>query len=495
MTELPRFGLKEAGLLLLILALAAAARAWYLAEGADMAQHSGPLLVQGEDLRTLNDLADNLSKYRWFGSRYTPFSPGDEQTAHVAPGYPWLYSRLGQAFDHPATVTRWIQCGLGTLTAALYFLFARRVFRSTFVGTLAGLLAALHPFWVVNTAELNDGVLATFLVAGCLFLGARASQVGEAFTSFLYGLTLAGLTLVRAALLPFAFVAVVWFLLRCRTLTRGWLCALLAFLGFVNGLIPWTLRNFQVFGEVLPIVDTTYVHLWMGYNPSANGGPQDEATMLQELARVRGESVSTTQGWLADAKKKQPARYNSKELADALLQVLSEDSARAIEQRLRAGLCFLFGADWFGPSHKVWQEVPLETGEVEKRVSGLLTPPAAGPLALLPNVMYQPRAVDRMPEWFQQLYKGLLYSSLLGMLLLGLLGWRWSYGWRKSGQLLALAFVWIPLPYLLSHAEALSGPRLPFDGVLICYTAFALACLVPGVGRALFAGEDSQRET
>jgi hypothetical protein len=48
--------------------------------------------------------------------------------------------------------------------------------------------------------------------------------------------------------------------------------------------------------------------------------------------------------------------------------------------------------------------------------------------------------------------------------------------------------MWIPLPYILSHAEALSGPRLPLDGVLLCYSAFAIGCLVPGWSARLLAG-------
>ena len=55
---------------------------------------------------------------------------------------------------------------------------------------------------------------------------------------------------------------------------------------------------------------------------------------------------------------------------------------------------------------------------------------------------------------------------------------------------LSLAAIWIPLPYVLGHAEALSGPRLPLDGVLLCYAAFALACLLPARWR-LWAGESA----
>jgi hypothetical protein len=45
--------------------------------------------------------------------------------------------------------------------------------------------------------------------------------------------------------------------------------------------------------------------------------------------------------------------------------------------------------------------------------------------------------------------------------------------------------LFIPLPYLLSHAELLSGPRLPLDGVLLCFAGFAAPPLIPGFGRDL----------
>ena len=46
-------------------------------------------------------------------------------------------------------------------------------FRNTIIAALTGVLCAIHPVWVLNTAEPNDGVLATFLLGLCLFLGAR----------------------------------------------------------------------------------------------------------------------------------------------------------------------------------------------------------------------------------------------------------------------------------------------------------------------------------
>ena len=57
---------------------------------------------------------------------------GVEDTAHASPGYPWLLGLLGRVLpgDRLDLYVRWGQCGLGALTAGLYFLFARRAFRS-----------------------------------------------------------------------------------------------------------------------------------------------------------------------------------------------------------------------------------------------------------------------------------------------------------------------------------------------------------------------------
>src|SRR5262249_21636144 len=211
----------------------------------------------------------------------------------------------------------WAQCALGTLTAGLYFLFARRAFRSAAVATLTGLFCALHPFWVINTLELNDGVLASFLLGLALAAGARGAQEGDALGSLLFGLALAGLTLVRAALLPFGVVACLWFLLRCRTVPRGWLCALLAFLGFANGLAPWAVRNFRAYRELVPVADSTYLHLWMGVNDRADGGPQDEPTLRASLPPERLQELL--------AEKNQAKRYNL--LAWDVLQRVQDDPA------------------------------------------------------------------------------------------------------------------------------------------------------------------------
>ncbi len=445
MTPLRRFGMADFVLFVCVLALAGGVRAGYLIWAADNGRNSGPLVVQdpaGD--ADLQQLITSVKDNNTFIST-APLADAPEETAHVSPGYPYLVGMTARfiAADRLDSAVRWGQCVLGALTAGLYFLFARRAFRSLAVGTLAGALCALHPFWVVDTAAINDGTLASFLIGLALFVGARAGQTGGPFASLLYGLALAGAALVRAALLPFAFFALACFLLRSRRMPSGWLGALLSFLGFVIGLAPWTIRNWQVFGEPIPIVDSAYLQVWMGNNPAANGGSVD----VDKLTAEQLEEVKSI--------KKQPERYAR--LGRIAWNEMRRDPPAVPQRRLLSGLAFFFGQREIGPEHRVVDvAAPSDSAE--------------------------------MPKELADNYEGVFLWTVLGVTILGLLGWRWSYGWRAESLPAATAMIWIPMPYVLSHAEALSGPRLPLDGVLLCYTAFALLCLWPGVRRYLLDG-------
>jgi hypothetical protein len=454
-------------LLLVVLTAAAASRVWYLSVCADYAQKDGVLQVQDAALPTvppagaeprskeLAALVQNFKDQRDFVGR-APLSRGEEPTAHTAPGYTLFLAGLELAPVDLSPVNRtvrWIQCGLGTLTAVLYFLFALRAFGNLWVATLTGLFCALHPAWIINTAEIQDGVLSTFLLALSLFTGAGGSQSGSATSSLLFGLSLAGLALVRAALLPFAIVALIWFLFRCRSVRRGWLGALLAFLGFGTALAPWIVRDYKVFHDIVPVADSAFLHLWEGENPRATGGPLTDATMLEALAEARSQDVkAVSDEWTQLRQDERYARF-----AGEVLKQVQNDPASTLRHRLQAGLVFIFGEE-----------------------------------CLKHGVLWRSPEDPQLPAWVATSYPALLYGSLLGMLTFGLLGWRWTYGWRSRAMPASLAFVWVPLPYLLSHAEALQGPRLPLDGVLLCYAAFAVVYLIPPIGASLWPGEATQ---
>jgi 4-amino-4-deoxy-L-arabinose transferase-like glycosyltransferase len=440
MNKMPAFNAGTLFALLLVLSGAAFARIGYLTLGTDQGRLAPALLVQGKSHD--DKVTANVVEHYWFGG-LAPLADAEERTSHVSPGLPFATLAVAHFFDPAEPMLRWLQCGLGILTVGCFFFFARRAFHNTLIATLAGLLIAFHPFWIVNTAELNDGVLASFLLGLSLMFGARAGQEGGAFTSLLFGLALAGLALVRAAFLPFAIVALLWFLWECRRFTLGWFAGIVALLGFANGLAPWSLRNYEVFERPVPIADTAYWHLWMGNNPHATGSTLDQATLLELLPAERKQELF--------GEPNQAKRYNM--LAHTVWSEIKEHPTETLQRRIKSAIALIFGGGW------------LKDGR-------------------LADIREPGDGIAKAPDWLTDNAELILHASLLGMLILALLGWRWSYRWRREGRLAALAALWLPLPYVLSHAEPLSGPRLPLDGVLLCFAAYALADLVPGLVRS-----------
>ena len=333
--------------LLILLVASLGARAWYIHFWTDGGAADGPVAVQGPlAAAEVKSLLVHLTGEHLFTSR-APLTTADERTAHLSPGYPWLLTWLERATGSGTLDknVRWLQCLLGALTPLLYYLIARRAFGSAFVAAFAGLFCALNPFWVINAAEIADGVVATFLLALVLYLGVRSVQDSGPISSFLFGISLAALVLVRAALLPFAFVAMLWFIFRCRVVRRGWLCALLALLRAAS--TAWSLDLSGISGswsDVVPIVlSSAPFHLWgrqqsaLGHRGAAFRGRSPCSNPWPECPR--GQDPKALQTELADQPQK--ARYD-RLMMDTWREIQRRPS-ETIQRRLVAGLSFWLG--------------------------------------------------------------------------------------------------------------------------------------------------------
>ena len=113
--------------------------------------------------------------------------------------------------------------------------------------------------------------------------------------------------------------------------------------------------------------------------------------MLESLAQTRGAEPKELADELGRLGRKE--RYNG--LAGDVLRQVQNDPAGTFRRRLEAGLNFLFGKEWFQRG-VLWKSTESEE--------------------------------TQMPGWLAASYPALLYGILLGMLALGLLGWRWTFG-------------------------------------------------------------------
>lgn len=408
---------------------------------------------QSPDLTETDHLVNHLKQHGYLDGfiARTPLGPDKEEaTAHQAPLFPMFRAavELGaeQLKDYaeissPAAL-RWVHLLLGSLTCLLYYIITLRGFgRNHFLALVVGLATAAYPFWIINTGELEDGVLVTFLLAWALSLAIGLGQKGGVIRSVLFGLVLAALALTRASLLPLVIVFQLWFFLRCRYVSHGWLCGILTLASFAAGLTPWLLHCYQQFKTPVPVVTSAWLHLWIGNNVDSNGG-EYQWRMKNKLDKDLVKKLESTQ---------QAERYTM--LAETVLQNMVENPVETFKRRVRAGLQFFLGSNNLSGAASFWPG------------NKTMTP----------------------PEWLRPV----MLISMMGMYALVVLGWRWSYGWKFASAPVSLVIYWLPIPYFLSHADAMHTSRLPMDGVLILLAVIGLVAWIPFVGGKLLRGEET----
>jgi 4-amino-4-deoxy-L-arabinose transferase-like glycosyltransferase len=126
---------------------------------------------------------------------------------------------------------------------------------------------------------------------------------------------------------------------------------------FLLVLAPWTIRNYRVFGKIIPVSQNLGVNLWCGWNPHASGSEclMDGGRMLHEPALMKQLQAATSEPEI-DRLYKQSA-----------FDAASADPSRWLKQRL---FSFLF----FWHEHSFWApKSPFHT--LGWRLIGLLNLP------------------------------------------------------------------------------------------------------------------------
>lgn len=201
-----------------------------------------------------------------------------------APGYGYFLAGIYRLFGAGPLAPRLVQAGLGALSCGLVYVLARRVMAGLSGGTAqvraggrsrtgqdvalaAGLAAAFYPLLVYFDGELLIPSLLVFLVLAGMVLLYRFRKLDRLW--FLPGLAWGLAAVTRPNVLVFVVLAAVWF---AAEFGRGMARRYLLFLaGVAVVILPVTVRNYAVSGEVIPIAWQGGTNFWIGNNPESDG--------------------------------------------------------------------------------------------------------------------------------------------------------------------------------------------------------------------------------
>ncbi len=255
-------------------------------------------------------------------------------TAVVQPLYPLFLSGVYTLCGESFVVVFLLQVILSALTAVLLAGMTRRLAGER-TGLAAGVILALYwPLALVANRLLTETLFIFFLVAACysLVLHLHTKRMSWAvLAGLLLGLSCLAraVTLYLAPLIGLWLLALAWGDRDHRRLLSGFLfCAV-----FLAALVPWTVRNWNVFHAFLPGGTNSGMVLYIGnYPPGGHGFGMN----------LRPQDLPPEDRYIYDL----PELQFDQAMRRMAIQKLRQDPAGAAYMFVRKALFFWVPVDW-----------------------------------------------------------------------------------------------------------------------------------------------------
>ncbi len=201
---------------------------------------------------------------------YDRVATGEQTPARAyfhSPLYQWFLAGVYKVFGRDLLLARLVQHLLGAVTAVLVFFLVRRLLGSAGLGVAAALLNAWFGPGVFYEGQLLIDALLPLLVVSCGLAFVHLTDHPTARLALGFGLLVGLAALGRATVLVWLPLAAGWLVFR----RRQWARAALVCAGAALVVLPVTIRNYVVEGDVVAITSNGGINLYIGNNPHARG--------------------------------------------------------------------------------------------------------------------------------------------------------------------------------------------------------------------------------
>lgn len=191
--------------------------------------------------------------------------------AHRTPVPALYFAAIYAVFGFAVRAVQITNIFLGVFTVWLVYDLVRRMLGVS-SARWSALFASFYPTLLLYTGQLLSETLVAMLIALALWL-VWLVRDRPAIWYAPAGIVLGLATLTRQTALPIAVLISLWTLVGHRT--GGWLRRVSPAVGTVAFVIltitPWTVRNYVVLGEFVPLTSLGGLSLWLANNPVADG--------------------------------------------------------------------------------------------------------------------------------------------------------------------------------------------------------------------------------
>jgi len=206
------------------------------------------------------------------------YRPDHPLRSFMPPLYTLVLAACLRFSENPALALEILQAVMSSLTSVMIYFIAANIFARR-VGLLSSLATAVYPVFMVLITQPTVTILNIFLLSLLIFslirLLGRSSLTNSAIVGFLLGLN----ALSRPLILGFFVGILLWLWLNRQEITKLWYeIGLVIALFALLTIAPWTLRNYSIHGQLVPISTNGGFTFWNGNNPFTTGSGFDVYT-------------------------------------------------------------------------------------------------------------------------------------------------------------------------------------------------------------------------
>ncbi len=228
-------------------------------------------------------------------TRVSSFSGDLEQTSSHAPFYPYFLT-LFYSFGHTPWIyiaIQLVQALFSSLTILILYKISILLF-NRIVGTVTAFGLTVYPPLIYYSAKLVPTTFFIFLLALVLYLVLKMRN-RNSLSVILVGVTL-GLLLLCDPLAFALFPAlIIWYFIHPEVRLKDTLFVVIISC-FV--LVPWTMRNRDIHGCIIPVTTQFGINFWIGNNPHATGTDYYKVHSIED-----GSSILMTETLPKDTEK------------------------------------------------------------------------------------------------------------------------------------------------------------------------------------------------
>jgi 4-amino-4-deoxy-L-arabinose transferase-like glycosyltransferase len=260
-----------------------------------------PALYMGDQVTVLPGIHDQVSydalarnlltgQGYSFSDNWYPFTPAYTPTAHWSFIYPLYLATIYAVVGYHPLAARLIQGIVGSvLICFLIYLIGRRA-TDELTGLVGAGAAAIYGYFVYYSVALMTETYFIVCVLLALYLSLELKENPTLVRWIALGLTLGIATLLRQTILIFVPFLLVWLFIELRNTPVKWWQFAVPVVVMALMIAPWTIRNYMVYRQLLPLNSNVGYALYASNNPHLGTDWRNEDIVVPIPEELAGQN-------------------------------------------------------------------------------------------------------------------------------------------------------------------------------------------------------------